>query len=71
MYYTPQPVPAAALALMRQTDELHLNLEYPFAGSRLPRDLLRLQNVLVGRKCVATLMRQMGIDALYRHPRTT
>ncbi len=39
---------------MRQIDEFHL--EYPFAGSRLLRDLLRLQNVLVGRKCVATLM---------------
>jgi putative transposase len=69
VYYTPQPVPAATLALMRGIDELHL--EYPFAGSRLLRDLLRLRNVLVGRKHVATLMRRMGIAALYRHPRTT
>ena len=68
-YYTPQPVPAADLALMRQLDELHL--EYPFAGSRLLRDLLRLRNVRVGRKHVATVMRRMGIAALYRHPRTT
>ena len=35
------------------------------------RDLLRLRGVLVGRKRVATLMRRMGIAALYRHPRTT
>ena len=69
VYYTPQPVAAGDLALMRQIDELHL--EYPFAGSRLLRDLLRLRGVLVGRKHVATLMRRMGIEALYRRPRTT
>jgi len=69
VYYAPQPVPPADLALMRQLDELHL--EHPFAGSRMLRDLLRLRGVLVGRKRVATLMRRMGIEALYRHPRTT
>ena len=69
VYYTPQPVAAADLGLMRQIDELHL--AYPFAGSRLLRDLLRLRGVFVGRKHVATLMRRMGIEALYRHPRTT
>ncbi len=69
VYYTPQPVAATDLALMRQLDELHL--AYPFAGSRLLRDLLRLRGVRVGRKHVATLMRRMGIEALYRHPRTT
>jgi len=69
VYYTAQPVSAATLALMRQLDELHL--EYPFAGSRMLRDLLRLRGVGVGRKHVATLMRRMGIAALYRHPRTT
>jgi putative transposase len=69
VYYTPQPVPAADLALMRQLDELHL--AHPFAGSRLLRDLLRLRGVVVGRKRVATRMRRMGIAALYRHPRTT
>ena len=41
VYYTPQPVPAADLTLMRQIDELHL--AYPFAGSRLLRGLLRLR----------------------------
>jgi putative transposase len=69
VYYTPQPVEAATLALMRQLDALHL--EHPFAGSRMLRDLLRLRGVVVGRKHVATLMRRMGIEALYRHPRTT
>jgi putative transposase len=69
VYYTPQPVSAEELALMRQLDELHL--EYPFAGSRMLRGLLRLRGMAVGRKHVATLMRRMGIAALYRHPRTT
>ena len=69
VYYTPQPVSAATLALMRQLDELHL--QHPFAGSRMLRDLLRLRGVRVGRKHVATLMRRMGLEALYRHPRTT
>ena len=69
VYYTPPPVPAGDLALMRQLDELHL--AHPFAGSRMPRDLLRLRGVGVGRTHVATLMRRMGIAALYRHPRTT
>lgn len=35
------------------------------------RDLLALMSILVGRKHVGTLMRHMGIKALYRRPRTT
>jgi putative transposase len=69
VYAVPQPVSATTLAVMRQLDELHLR--HPFAGSRMLRDLLRLQGVIVGRKHVATLMRRMGIEALYQHPRTT
>jgi putative transposase len=69
VYAVPQPVAAATWALMRQIDELHL--QHPFAGSRLLRDLLRLTGVRVGRKHVATLMRRMGIEALYQRPRTT
>jgi putative transposase len=69
VYAVPQPVSAATLAVMRQIDELHL--QHPFAGSRMLRDLLRLQGVTVGRKHVATLMRRMGIEALYQRPRTT
>jgi len=69
VYYLPQKVTAAEWAVMRQLDELHL--QHPFAGSRMLRDLLRLTGVRVGRKHVATLMRRMGIAALYQHPRTT
>ncbi len=61
-YYRPEPVSEADLVLMRRIDELHL--EHPFAGSRMLRDLLRLQGVEVGRRHVRTLMRSMGIQAL-------
>jgi putative transposase len=67
--YEPLPVPAAELAIMRRIDALHL--DYPFAGSRMLRDLLRSEGVVIGRERVATLMRRMGIAALYRRPNTS
>jgi putative transposase len=69
VYYLPKPVSEIDLALMRRIDELHL--EYPFAGARMLRDLLRHEGIHVGRKHVATLMRKMGIEALYRRPNTS
>ena len=69
LYYEPRPVPAADLAIMRRIDVLHL--DYPFAGSRMLRDLLRGEGVVIGRKHVATMMRRMGIEALYRRPTTS
>ncbi len=69
VYYQPQPVSATDLALMRRMDELHL--EYPFAGSRMLRDLLVAEGFTVGRLHVATLMKRMGIEALYRKPNTS
>jgi putative transposase len=69
VYYLPRPVSAADLALMRRIDELHLEL--PFAGSRMLRDLLAAEGSRSGRRHVATLMKRMGIEALYRRPRTT
>ena len=69
VYYLPRPVSDRDQALMRRIDRLHL--ESPFAGARMLRDMLRLEGVKVGRKHVATLMRKMGIEALYRKPRTT
>jgi len=68
-YYQPREVSADDLALMRRLDALHL--EHPFAGSRMLRDLLRADGHAVGRKHVATLMRRMGIEALYRKPNTS
>jgi putative transposase len=69
LYYEPQSVPAAELAIMRRIDELHL--AYPFAGSRMLRDLLRGEGIAIGRELVATMMRRMGIEALYRRPNTS
>jgi len=69
VYYLPKPVSEPDLKLMRRIDELHLEL--PFAGSRMLRDLLRQEGFKVGRKHVATLMRKMGIEALYRRPNTS
>jgi len=69
LYYVPAPVGAGDLALMRQIDELHL--EFPFAGSRMLRDLLAADGSKVGRRHVTTLMRKMGIEAVYRRPNTS
>jgi putative transposase len=69
VYYLPRPVPAADLAIMRRMDELHL--EFPFAGSRMLRDLLNQEGTPIGRRHVATLMKRMGIEALYRKPSTS
>ena len=69
VYYLPRAVSPTDLALMRRLDELHM--EFPFAGSRMLRDLLAAEGSKIGRRHVKTLMRRMGIEALYRRPRTT
>jgi len=69
LYYEPCPVSAADLAIMRRIDELHL--DHPFAGSRMLRDLLRGEGIAIGRERVASMMRRIGIEALYRRPNTS
>ncbi len=69
VYYVPRPVSPADLAVMRRIDELHL--EFPFAGSRMLRDLLNREGIEIGRRHVATLMKRMRIEALYRKPNTS
>ena len=69
IYYEPTPVSEYELGLMHHLDQLHV--AHPFAGSRMLRDLLRLEDFSVGRKHVRTLMKRMGIEALYCQPRTT
>jgi hypothetical protein len=68
IYYRPRGVPEVDLAIMRRLDRLHL--EYPFAGSRMLRGLLAAEGCKIGRRHVKTLMRRMGMEALYRRPRT-
>ena len=69
VYYLPRPVPERDLILMRRMDGLHI--DYPFAGSRMLCGLLNHEGLAAGRKHVATLMKKMGICALYRKPNTS
>jgi len=69
LYYQPQPVSADDLALMRRIDRLHM--DYPFAGSRMMKGFVRQEGFTAGRLHVATLMKRMGIEALYRRPNTS
>lgn len=69
VYYSPRAASPADLATMRRMDELHLDA--PFAGDRMLRDLLNREGIEVGRRHVATLMKRMGIAALYRKPNTS
>ena len=69
VHHPPRAVPAADLAIMRRMDQLHL--DFPFAGSRMLRDLLHAGGVDIGRQHIATPMRRMGIAAIYRRPNTS
>ena len=67
VYYMPVPVSDKDRELMRLIDEIHL--EEPYLGSRGMRNALRMRGYTIGRIHVRTLMRKMGIEALYRKPR--
>ncbi len=68
-YYQTEPVSTEDLALMRRIDELHL--EMPYAGARMLSRILKREGQPIGRRRVTTLMRRMGIHALYRKPNTS
>jgi putative transposase len=67
LYYDAAPIRALDLELMRLIDELHL--KHPFMGSRSIRDQLQDMGYEVGRQHVSTLMKKMGIAAMYKKPR--
>ncbi|GBE06326.1 integrase core domain protein [bacterium BMS3Abin10] len=67
LYYKAVPVNARDLQLMKLIDKIHL--KYPFYGSRSIRDELRDQGYKIGRGHVSTLMKKMGIEAIYQKPR--
>jgi putative transposase len=69
VYYTPRPLSDRDLGLMRRLDEIHLEL--PFYGARKLTRELQKEGHAVGRRHVTTLMRRMGIEAIYRKPRTS
>ena len=69
LYYRPRGVSADDLALMRLLDAQYL--ETQFYGSRKMAAHLRRLGHAVNRKRVRRLMRKMGLEAIYRRPRTT
>jgi putative transposase len=69
IYYKSRDVSVADLNIVRRLDALHL--DYPFAGSRMLRDMLAREGVSIGRRHVRTLMKKMGIEAIYRRPNTS
>ncbi|WP_414858479.1 IS3 family transposase [Paraburkholderia tropica] len=68
-YYRAQPVSEVDQLLMRRIDEVHM--EFPFAGARMLARLLRREGHGVGRRRVRTLMKRMGVEALYCKPNTS
>ena len=68
-YYQAKPESPEDLALMRRIDELHMGK--PFAGARMLSRILKREGQPVGRRHVSTLMKRMGIHALYRKPNTS
>lgn len=63
LYYRPVGIDPEDLLLMAAMDEIHLKL--PFYGSRRLVDELRDLGFVAGRDHVSTLMRTMGLMALY------
>ena len=69
LYYKPKGESAETLALMRRIDELFL--KYPFYDARRMALHLRREGVWIGRRRAARLMSLMGLQAIYRAPRTS
>ncbi len=69
LYYVAKGESAKTLVLMRRIDELYL--KYPFYGSRQMARHLGREGEKVGRHRVRRLMRLMGLEAIYRKPRTS
>lgn len=67
--YRPRPVSDIDLKLMQRIDRQHM--AFPFAGSRILQGLLVQEGFGVGRRHVRTLMKHMGIEALYQKPNTS
>ncbi len=67
LYYKAVPVNQRDLEIMKIIDEIHL--KYPFMGSRRVRDNLQDHGYKIGREHTSTLMKKIGIEAIYRKPR--
>ena len=69
IYYAPVGIDPETLELMKRIDRIFT--AYPFFGSRQIAAYLRREGVIAGRHRVRRLMRMMGLEAIYRRPRTT
>lgn len=69
IYYRPKPTSEKDVAMMHRLDKLHL--ERPFMGARMLSNQLHREGIKVGRRHVGTLMKRMGIEALYQKPKTS
>ena len=69
VYYQPKPLSQTQLDLMNAIDRLHM--QYPFMGARMLRNQVNRLGFATGRRLITTLMRRMGINAIYRKPRNT
>jgi len=69
LYYRPTAISLEDLAIMKLMDQQYLAT--PFYGSRRMRVWLGRQGYSVNRKRVRRLMRTMGLQAIYRRPRTS
>ena len=68
-YYQPKATSEETLAIMNRMDELFML--YPFFGSRQMTTVLQREDISIGRHRVRRLMRLMGLQAIYRKPRTS
>jgi putative transposase len=66
LYYEPVPPGEQELDLRRRIDEVYT--KWPFFGSRRIAAMLRQDGLVVNRKAVQRLMREMGIAAIYPGP---
>ena len=69
LYYRPLPASEETLALMKSIDKLFT--KYPFFGSRQIAVSLARDGVKAGRHRVRRLMRLMGLEAVYKRPKTS
>ncbi|MDE4147191.1 IS3 family transposase [Phaeobacter gallaeciensis] len=68
-YYTPVGIDADTLEMMKEIDRVFT--KYPFFGSRQIAAYLRREGTVVGRHRVRRLMAKMGLEAIYKRPRTS
>lgn len=68
-YYSPVGVDADTLALMKAIDQAFT--KYPFFGSRRIVAYLRRDGISASRHRVRRLMQLMGLEAIYKRPRTS